>query len=158
MEITLRDLEPTDLPVMARVWYDGWHEAHAAIVPPALTAMRTLEDFERRLASRMDRVRVAQTAGVVLGFAIVEEDELYQLFVGTEGRGKGVAQRLTEDALSRVRSSGYTGAWLACSIGNTRAAAFYEKTGWALKGEETIAVETSQAPFDLVVWRYEKLL
>jgi len=49
-----------------------------------------------------------------------------------------------------------TTAWLACAIGNERAARFYEKHGWRRAGIVTNAAETSQGVFMLDVWRYEK--
>jgi hypothetical protein len=49
-------------------------------------------------------------------------------------------------------------AWLACAIGNARAARFYEKSGWAMARVETVPTETSEGLFPLEVWRYEKRL
>jgi hypothetical protein len=47
-------------------------------------------------------------------------------------------------------------AGLSCAIGNDRAAGFYEKHGWRLIGKRVISLETSEEPFPLEVWRYEK--
>ena len=49
-------------------------------------------------------------------------------------------------------------AWLACAIGNDRAARFYEKCGWTRMGTMINEAETSRGPFSLEVWRYEKQL
>ena len=48
--------------------------------------------------------------------------------------------------------------WLACAIGNDRAARFYEKNGWRRTGTIVNDAETLQGPFPLEVWRYEKAL
>ena len=63
---------------------------------------------------------------------------------------------LLSDAEERLRRNGARTAWLACAIGNTRAARFYEKNGWQLRGEEIVPLETLDGPFRLNVWRYEK--
>jgi hypothetical protein len=47
-------------------------------------------------------------------------------------------------------------AWLACAIGNMRAARFYEKMGWALAGVFESVLQLPDGPFALDVWRYEK--
>jgi RimJ/RimL family protein N-acetyltransferase len=49
-------------------------------------------------------------------------------------------------------------AWLACAIGNDRAARFYEKCGWLRTGMVNDDVEVPGGTFALEVWRYEKSL
>jgi RimJ/RimL family protein N-acetyltransferase len=49
-------------------------------------------------------------------------------------------------------------AWLACAIGNERAARFYEKCGWRRTGNMINYAETANGAFPLEVWRYEKVL
>jgi hypothetical protein len=49
-------------------------------------------------------------------------------------------------------------AWLACAIGNERAARFYEKRGWMRAGNMINELETPGGRFRLKVWRYEKRL
>ncbi|MDZ5695843.1 GNAT family N-acetyltransferase [Chelativorans sp. M5D2P16] len=75
-----------------------------------------------------------------------------------EARGSGVAAALIADAEARLAGSGVETAWLACAIGNERAARFYEKSGWRLAGTVVNQAETSTGPFPLEVWRYEKRL
>jgi RimJ/RimL family protein N-acetyltransferase len=48
--------------------------------------------------------------------------------------------------------------WLACAIGNERAARFYEKSGWRRTGTMVSQLETPNGIFPLEVWRYEKRL
>jgi len=49
-------------------------------------------------------------------------------------------------------------AWLACAIGNDRAARFYEKCEWTRSGTIINNADTANGPFPLKVWRYEKSL
>jgi len=92
------------------------------------------------------------------GFCIVKDDELYQLYVAEASRGAGIAAALVADAETRLAERGVRKAWLACAIGNERAARFYEKGGWQRAGNMTSALETVAGPFSLEVWRYEKVL
>lgn len=154
----VRDAAEADLDHLAVVWHDAWHDGHAQIVPKELTRFRTLESFRRRLQQVFPRVRVVGPPGAPVGFCIVRDDELYQLFVSAEARGSGVAAALIDDAESRLAAAGVTTAWLACAIGNMRAAKFYEKRGWRRVGTMINAAETPGGTFPLKVWRYEKAL
>jgi len=65
---------------------------------------------------------------------------------------------LIADAEGRLRENGVETAWLACAIGNMRAARFYEKCGWQRLGTMMNPLETTEGIFSLEVWRYEKRL
>lgn len=155
----IRNAIQTDIGPLARLWFDGWQDAHAAILPEALRRIRTLENFRERLLPALAHLRVAvDAAGAPLGFCIVDGDELYQLFVSADARGTGIAAALVTDAETRMAVSGVGTAWLACAIGNDRAARFYEKCGWRRVGEMTSRLPVPDGIFELVVWRYEKTL
>lgn len=156
--INVRAADAAEIDRLSALWYDGWHEAHAPIVPVELTRLRTLQSFRDRLHAALPDIRVVGGPGAPLGFSIIKEDELYQLFVSPEARGSGVAAALIADAEARLRAAGVATAWLACAIGNERAARFYEKCGWHRVGTMVNEVETSRGPFLLQVWRYEKSL
>jgi ribosomal protein S18 acetylase RimI-like enzyme len=143
---------------LATIWYDGWHEAHAAILPAELTRLRTLESFRDRLEAALPRLRVIGPPGEPVGFCMIQRDELYQLYVSSQARGSGVAAALVADAEARLAEHGVATAWLACAIGNERAARFYEKCGWRRAGNMINHAETSDGAFPVEVWRYEKLL
>jgi len=34
---------------LAAIWHQGWHEAHAALLPAQLTQIRTVDSFRERL-------------------------------------------------------------------------------------------------------------
>jgi RimJ/RimL family protein N-acetyltransferase len=63
-----------------------------------------------------------------------------------------------EDAEERLAGQGVAVAWLSCAIGNDRAARFYEKCGWRRTGNMVADLETTEGPFRLESWRYEKVL
>src|SRR5687768_3570375 len=156
--VEVRTPEPREVDPLAKIWYDGWQDAHAAILPAELARDRTLESLQERLAGLLPEVRVVGDEGHPLGFSITQNDELNQLYVSAEARGKGVAQALIREFEDRLAAAGFSTVWLACAIGNDRAARFYEKSGWRLARTFTTELQLSDGPFKLDVWRYEKML
>ncbi len=154
----IRPAEPADLDPLAQLWLDGWTEAHAAHVPPELTAKRPLDSFRRRLDGYGDGLRTAGPIGEPLGFNVIREDELDQIFVSPAARGTGLATTLLTDGEARLAASGITRAHLLCVIENTRAARFYEKHGWENTGPSRESVFTDDGPFEFTVLRFEKSL
>lgn len=154
----IRPAEVSEIGALAQLWHAGWQDAHAAVLPAALARLRTLQSFAERLKGMLADVRVIGDLGAPLGFCAIKHDELDQLFVAPEGRGRGVAAALVADAERRLAAHGVRTAWLACAIGNHRAARFYEKCGSTLAGTVVNRLETIEGPFDLEIWRYEKTL
>ena len=155
--MSVRPAEAAEIDHLAKVWYDGWQDAHARILPAELTRIRTLESFRDRLEAALQDVRVVGPFPRPVGFCIVKGDELYQLYVSSEARGSGAAAALMADAESRLAEDGVKIAWLACAIGNQRAARFYEKSGWRRAGTVSYEPDASDGT-PLEVWRYEKHL
>ncbi|MGF1619026.1 MAG: GNAT family N-acetyltransferase [Rhodomicrobiaceae bacterium] len=153
--MTIRDARTEDIEALAQLWYDGWQDAHAAILPPELAELCTLTSFRERLQRSLSETRVAGPPGEPHGFAIVNGDELDQLYLAASARGAGIAAALVTDALGKLRERGVATAWLACAIGNDRAARFYEKNGWRRVGTMTIHLQIRAGVFPLDVWRYE---
>jgi GNAT superfamily N-acetyltransferase len=154
----IRDAKSAEIGQLAKVWFDGWQDAHARIVPSELARLRTLQSFEERLRSASAVVRVAAVVGAPVGFYFLKGAELYQFYVSSSARGSGIAAVLMADAEARLRERHVNTAWLACAIGNDRAARFYEKCGWLRAGTVTDHVEIPGGTFALDVWRYEKSL
>lgn len=157
--VTIRPAKPEELDALATIWYDAWQDAHAAILPNALRRVRTRDSFRERLRAALSQVRVADVAGDAVGFCIVEGDEMYQLFVTSAARGSGLAAALVADAEAGMAAAGVRTAWLACAIGNDRAARFYEKCGWRRTGDMVSPLPMPDGGvLPLQVWRYEKTL
>jgi GNAT superfamily N-acetyltransferase len=154
----VRDAQPSDIDPLARIWFDGWQDAHAQLLPAELARLRTPQSFRERLGASLDRVRVVGPDDAPVGFSITKGSELNQLYVCAEARGSGLAAALMLDAEARIRASGVRTAWLACAIGNERAARFYEKRGWTRTATVIEHLELQAGTFPLEVWRYEKTL
>ena len=156
--MNVRAADESEIDLLARIWYDGWNDAHAHLVPQELTRYRTLESFRDRLRVALEEVRVIGPTGAPLGFAMVKDAELYQLYVSAPARGSGAAAALVDDAEAHLAANGVETAWLACAIGNHRAARFYEKRGWRRATSVIYPAETADGHIMLEVWRYEKAL
>lgn len=155
---TLRDARDDDAEAIARLWLQGWIDAHAGLVPEALEATRTLPEFRARTRGLIPLTRIAWRDGSVAGFTMVKHDELYQMYVGAAGRGTGIAQNLIRDAEAHIAATGHDAAWLNCAIGNERAARFYRKCGWMYEARVVDHVDTSAGPFAMDLWRFVKRL
>jgi GNAT superfamily N-acetyltransferase len=154
----VRPAEQTELDELAVLWHLAWHEAHAQIVPRELARLRAVEHFRQRIEAALADTRVVGPVGAPHGLCLIRGAELYQLFVTRAARGTGVAAALIDEAEARLARQGVETAWLACAIGNLRAARFYEKRGWHQTGTMVNAAETTSEDFQLEVWRYEKSL
>jgi ribosomal protein S18 acetylase RimI-like enzyme len=154
--VNVRAADEAEIDDLAQLWFDGWQDGHARILPAELARHRTLESFRQRLRAALASVRVAGPPGQPTGFCMTKRDELDQLYVSAAARGSGVAAALLADGEHRLAASGVATAWLACAIGNERAARFYEKHGWRRIGVVVSHLETPDGLFPLEVWRYEK--
>lgn len=150
-----RKAEIGEAAFIAAMWHRGWHEGHAAHVAADLVAMRTAEEFKMRTAARIGQTTVLEVEGQIAGFHMLDGDELYQFYVSKGFRGTGVASTLMHHAEGALAGRL---AWLACAVGNDRAARFYEKSGWIQAAIEDYSVETANGPKAVPCRRYEKNL
>lgn len=150
-----RSLINDDIPPLARLWYDVWHETQADPLPKELSALRNLSDFERRLRGMTHNVRAIGPAGAPDAFCAIQETpddqygtvELYQLFVAQSARRSGAGRILMEDAEIRMRKHGHSRAHLKCLSDNIAALTFYKSCGWDILGIKDVHLDTSAGPF-----------
>ena len=146
------------MPAVARLWHDGWHEAHAEHVPHDLRVFRTLETFQKRAAALDDRTRVIGPTGAPLGMCEILNDELNQLYVASAGRGTGIAGTLLADGEAQLAASGVQRAHLFCLPENQHAARFYTHAGWTDTGVHPMTPPASGQSFKLSCIRFKKAL
>lgn len=156
MEVRKADM--SDIDRLAAIWYEGWHDAHSQILPIELFKSRTFDSFKQSLHSNLDKVHVIGELGRPVGMCMLKDGEVNQFYVSAEARGKGVAAALIAKAEMVLAGRDVKTAWLACAIGNHRAAKFYEKNGWRFAGNMFIELEIESKPQLFEVWRYEKTL
>lgn len=156
MTIEIIELGEDLIQQAAEVWHAGWHEAHAPIVPSDLTEQRTLDSFVERLRKYAPTTRIAVRDNQVLGLCVVLNDEINQMYVSPHARGTDLAAGLIRDGEQRIQAGGHMTAWLACAVGNNRAARFYQKHGWTNTRTQTLRFETQDESYPLEIWRFEK--
>lgn len=149
----IRPAKTDDIGAIAKLWHAQWHSAHAAVVDADLVLSRVAAEFDARTKAHLPQTYVAEVDGVLAGFFMIEGDELYQFYVGSGHQGSGLAQGMMAQAEALLPKPRV---WLACSVGNDRAARFYEKCGWQNTGEQELEVETSSGPKPVSIWRFEK--
>jgi len=154
----LRPATTSDTDPLARLWYDAWQDGHSAVAPADLLRLRTFDNFRTRGPALLPATTVFENDGELLGFCTVEGDELNQLFVARSARGTGIAAELLADGEKRLHKSGVTTAWLACAIGNDRAARFYTKCGWVNTGAAISLINAPGKKIEIEIWRFEKTL
>jgi putative acetyltransferase len=125
-------------------------------VPDGLTAGRTLEAFHERTPARVSDTVVAEVDGAVVGFTMVDGDEVEQVFVDPDHHGTGVAAPLLAAAERQVAAAGHDVAWLAVVVGNARARRFYEKHGWTDAADLPYEVTAGGMTYVSPCRRYEK--
>lgn len=156
----IKEAKQADIPALARLWHEGWHDGHGAFSPLALVAARTEASFAERLAGALPEIFVLGEADIPdappAGFFLLRGDELYQFYVARQMRGTGAAMTLMAAAEAELLRRGITRPWLACAIGNDRAARFYEKAGWRNVGMRPYGSVTKDGPVEVMVWRFER--
>jgi ribosomal protein S18 acetylase RimI-like enzyme len=154
--ILLRPAIAGDAPDVVEIWCAGWRDGHLGGVPDELVAARTPESFRRRAAARVPDTTVATVGGSVAGFIMVVRDEVEQVYVAAEYRGRGVAQVLLAAAEQQVAANGFEEAWLAVVASNARARAFYARAGWIDRGLFDYQAWGEAGPFSVPAHRYIK--
>jgi GNAT superfamily N-acetyltransferase len=154
----LRPALPTDAETIAEIWFQGWRDGHLGNVPEALRVARTRESFSSRAAERVGDAVVATVDEAVVGFVMVIDDEVDQVYVSADHRGSGVAAALLAEAERLVALNGHDQAWLAVVAGNARARRFYERSGWADEGPFDHSAPGPDGPISVPAHRYVKYL
>jgi ribosomal protein S18 acetylase RimI-like enzyme len=156
--VALRPARLEDSSAVAEIWRRGWRDGHLGNVPDDLVRARTPESFELRATQRVDDTVVAIVDGAVVGFVMVVDDEVEQVYVSAEHRGAGVAPVLLAEAERLVRGNGYERAWLAVVAGNARARRFYERHGWTDEGLFDYSAASVDGLISVPCHRYGKTL
>ncbi|MCR8723990.1 GNAT family N-acetyltransferase [Frigidibacter sp. ROC022] len=144
---TPRRAVEADYDPLADLFHQRWHDAHGAYSPPWMIALRSRADLLRRLRGFGDDMRVIGPEGAPQGFCAIKGSHIDQIYVSRALEGRGAAAVLMRDGLERIAAAGHAEALLECNPGNARAAAFYRKTGWTLRGTETVLLDGPEGPF-----------
>jgi ribosomal protein S18 acetylase RimI-like enzyme len=154
--VDLRQGTPEDAAEIAAIWQSGWRDGHLDRVPQELAEARTEDSFRTRAAERADEMTVAVVDGALVGFVLVVDDEVEQVYVSSSHRGQGIADALMGEAERQVRANGHAKAWLAVAPDNARARAFYERAGWRDEGAFDYEAAAAGGPIVVPCRRYVK--
>jgi GNAT superfamily N-acetyltransferase len=157
-QVMLRAAQAEDAKDIAEIWHLGWQDGHLGFVPQELVDARTEASFRTRASERISDTTVATVDGAVVGFVMVVDDEVEQVYVAAAYRGTGVAKVLLGAAERRIRANGHSKAWLAVVAGNGRARAFYKRAGWVDEGPFDYAAAAEDGAIAVPCRRYTKLL
>src|SRR5256885_278794 len=83
--MAVRPAEAAEIDDLARLWHEGWHDAHGSLVPPAWARARSRLSFRERLAAPLADTRVIGPVGAPLGFFMLRGEELWQFYVAARG-------------------------------------------------------------------------
>jgi GNAT superfamily N-acetyltransferase len=160
--VQIRPAEGSEVQEIVRVWRAGWLDAHVGHVPEALLDARTDYYFERTATELVGSTLVAvdDDSGVLLGVVLVEGDELFQLAVASDARGRGVGAALVTAAEELIAKE-HDRAELAVVPGNSGARRLYERCGWTDLGDVTLEARPRQPgdePIPVPVRHYVKQL
>jgi len=131
---------------------------------PIVTGL--IKAYQAKLTSENTAEKIAaDLAGRELAVEQRERELAVQQNIADEGRwwtaaraarGSGAAKALIDDAEARLAANGVTVAWLACAIGNARAARFFQKHGWVNARTVADQLDAGDAVYEVEVWRFEK--
>ena len=79
--VTLRAARAEDASEIAEIWYRGWQDGHLGFVPQELVDARTEASFRTRASERISDTTAATVDGAVVGFVMVVDDEVEQVYV-----------------------------------------------------------------------------
>lgn len=157
LQLVLRAATADDIEDIATVWHDGWRDGHLGHVPASVEEHRRLADFRRRVPTRLAMTTVATIDGDVVGFVMVVDDEIEQIYVARRARGNGVAAALLCHG-ERAIAARFDQAWLAVIAGNSRGRRFYARYGWYDAGTIDYLAQTVSGTISIASRRYEKSL
>lgn len=155
--VTVRPATDGDVPAIAAIWHEGWPDGHAGHVPAELGRHRTLPLLTALVAERVRTTQVAVVDGRVVGFVTIRRDEVEEVYVARDARGRGVVTALLEAGEAAIAAH-HDEAWLAVVAGNVRARRSYERHGWRDAGPFTYQADTEAGRFDVPAHRYVKAL
>lgn len=149
MAFQLRDFDPLRDKAAALAFIDGSQAYEAAFEPDRRTDATVAEDYYAAMmaevAGRQSRIFIAEVEGRAVGWGVfvVDEAQVYvvpeertygyiaELYVDEALRGQGVGQALIAACEDEARRLGLPHIKIGHLTANARAAAIYERAGYA---------------------------
>lgn len=141
LTIDIRLAEAGDARAIADVHHRSWHGAYAGIIPhKALSKMisRRGEKWWASAIRRVAAVLVVEMGGEIVGYAtlgrnradqLLQQGEIYELYILPEYQGVGLGTRLFRAARRKLADHGLKGLVVWALEDNGGALSFYEGAG-----------------------------
>jgi ribosomal protein S18 acetylase RimI-like enzyme len=155
--LRLRPATAEDAEEIARIWHNGWRDGHHGHTPESLHEHRRLPDFLKRVPPRLAATTVATLGSRIVGFVMLCDDEVEQIYVDAFARGGPTASALLRHGETTIATR-FDAAWLAVAVGNARARRFYERNGWRDARGMNYPAEAGSGTILVPCRRYEKEL
>lgn len=155
MSIVYRDATPEDAAAIAAFAASSFVDTFGHLYPPedleAFLAAKYGEAIQRaEMDEPLTRYFIALEGARLIGYVMmgaldikVDEPsalELHRLYVDKDMKGKGVAQKLTDEVVSWARARKAPALYLSVWENNHRAQAFYKRYGFQHVGEHKFMV------------------
>ena len=149
--VTVRVATADDAALLARTAETMFRDAFAATNDPAQMDVYCRDHYSERiqraeLESPGICVLFMEEGGAPVGYAQLRlgapESEIWRFYVDRAQHGRGIAQRLMDEALRRARAAGAERIVLAVWEHNPRAIAFYRKCGFTITGAQPFVLGT----------------
>lgn len=155
MSIVYRDATSADAAIIAAFAASSFVDTFGHLYPPedleAFLAAKYGEAIQRaEMAEPLTRYFIALEGARLVGYVMmgaldikVDEPgalELHRLYVDKDVKGKGVAQRLTDEVIAWARARSAPALYLSVWENNHRAQAFYRRYGFEHVGEHKFMV------------------
>jgi len=157
MNFAVRRAVKTDAAQLSHLASSVFSETYGSRLSPALLAAHLDEELSAPaigddLTDERSTYWVAEQCRAVVGFLKLRSGvvppphvrprslELAKLYVSTEVRGSGIADRLLDAALASVDRHSHDAVWLLVWEENRRAVAFYARAGFATVGRQDVMV------------------
>jgi ribosomal protein S18 acetylase RimI-like enzyme len=138
---TLRAADPADGATIARIQLAAWRATYGHLNPEMVDRLdltRTADNWTAATTDPVHRLRLAEYAGAVVGYAHSgpadgESDdvgELHAVYLLSSAQGIGAGRLLAEDALRGLAEAGCTECILWVAEENSHARGFYEHLGF----------------------------
>ncbi len=137
--MTVRVARLADAEVLGPLHVDSWRAAYGHLLPDSFFDTLDPEVRTTRFAEMITEGRTVLVAddGEVHGFCSLGPSrdidgwgEVYAIYLRPSSWGRGLGAELLSEAEERLAHGGFDRAMLWVLQGNTRARAFYERSGW----------------------------
>lgn len=146
-DLAIRPAVESDVPEMAAIYMEGWHDSARGLLPEEVIALRTIEYRINYLSQRCRQAGTLQPivgtiSGVIVAIgcpsATAELGEIEHVYVAQTARKQGIGAMMISQMLDMFGRQHIDRAVLWSFEGNEQANSFYQHTGWEPTGRRKL--------------------